>query len=76
MILDVFKMHGVNELMSILESGQWLNFETIISICSLQECNIKLVLNFLSIFDLLQMNEDKQLFRLHPSMVKLANGIQ
>ena len=69
-------MRGVNEIMSILESGQWLNFEAIISNCSLQECKIKLVLNFLTTFDLIQMNKNKQIFRLHPSMVRLVNGLR
>jgi len=68
-------MESVIEVMSILESGQWLNFETIMSNCSLQEFNLKIILNYLTKFDLVQFNKEKKFFRLHPSMIVLINRL-
>jgi hypothetical protein len=62
--------------MSILESGKWLNFEDVKSSCSIQEGKVKLVLDFLNNFDLIQMKKNKQFFRLHPNMVKLTNRLK
>ena len=69
-------MESVIEVMSILESGQWLNFETIMSNCSLQESNLKIILNYLTKYDLIQFNKEKKNFRLHPSMIGLLNRLQ
>ena len=69
-------MESVIEVMSILESGQWLNFKTIMSNCSLQESNLKIILNYLTKYDLIQFNKEKKIFRLHPSMIGLLNRLQ
>ena len=68
-------MESVIEVMSILESGQWLNFKTIMSNCSLQESNLKIILNYLTKYDLIQFNKEKKIFRLHPSMIGLLNRL-
>ena len=64
-------MQIVSEIMGFLETGQWFNFENIVSKCSLPECKVELVLNFLTQFDFLQVDEEKQIFRLNPNMMNL-----
>jgi len=68
-------MQSVNEIMSFLETGNWSSFEDLISKCSLPECNVELVLNFLIQYDFLEVDEKKQIFRLHPDMIDLINRL-
>ena len=69
-------MQDINAVMSILESGQWLNFKDVMSFCSLLEGKVKLILNFLTEFDLIQVKKGTELFRLHPSMIGLINRLR
>lgn len=68
-------MDSVIEVMSILESGQWYNFNTILSHCSLQDFELRIILNYLAKFNLLQFNKKKKIFRLHPTMIRLINRL-
>ena len=69
-------MQIASEILGFLETGQGLSFENIVSKCSFPECNVELVLNFLTKFDFLQVDEKKRVFRLHPDMVSLSNRLQ
>ena len=69
-------MESVIEVMSILETGQWYNFKTILSNCSVQEFELKIILNYLTKFDILQFNKEKKIFRFNPRMVGLINRLQ
>ena len=69
-------MESVIEVMSILESGLWYNYKTILANCSLKEFDLKIILNYLTKFDLVQFNKEKKIFRLNPSMVGLINRLQ
>ena len=69
-------MQSVNKVMSFLESGQWFGFEDLTSKCSLPECKVGSVLDFLTQFDFLQKDKDKQIFRLHPELISLFNRLK
>lgn len=68
-------MESVIEVMSILETGQWYNFKTILLNCSVQEFELKIILNYLTKVDILQFNKEKKIFRLNPNMVRLINRL-
>ena len=69
-------MESVIKVMSILESGQWYDFKTLLSNCKVKEFDLKIILNHLTKFDLVQFNKEKKIFRLHPSMIGLINQLQ
>jgi len=69
-------MESVIKVMSILESGQWYDFKTLVSNCKIQEFDLKIILNYLTKFELVQFNKKKKIFRLHPSMIRLINRLQ
>ena len=69
-------MESVIKVMSILESGQWYDFKTLLSNCKVKEFDLKIILNYLTKFDLVQFNKEKKIFRLHPSMIGLINRLQ
>jgi hypothetical protein len=69
-------MESVIKVMSILESGQWYDFKTLLSSCNVQEFDLKIILNYLTKFDLVQFNNEKKIFRLHPNMIGLINRLQ
>ena len=68
-------MESIIKVMSILESGQWYDFKTILLNCKVHEFDLKIILNYLTKFDLVQFNK-KKFFRLHPSMIGLINRLQ
>jgi len=69
-------MEIVIKVMSILKSGQWYDFKTLLSNCKVKEFDLKIILNYLTKFDLVQFNKEKKIFRLHPSMIGLINRLQ
>ena len=69
-------MQIINEVMSLLESGNWLNLEEIMSKCSSPQCNIEKVLDFLKQFDFLQVNDKQQVFRLEPKVTNFLNRLK
>ena len=69
-------MESIIKVMSILESGQWYDFKTLLSSCKVQEFDLKIILNYLTKFDLVQFNKEKKIFRLNPSMIGLINRLQ
>ena len=74
--MDALKMESVIKVMSILGSGQWFNFKTILSNCSMQEFDLKIILNYLTKIDLVQFNKEKKIFRLHPSMIGFVHQLK
>ena len=62
--------------MSIIETGQWYNFKTILLNSSVQEFELKVILNYLTKVDILQFNKEKKIFRLNPNIVGLINRLQ
>jgi hypothetical protein len=68
-------MDSVIKVMSILESGQWFNFKTILSNSSLQEFDLKIILNYLTKIDLIQFNKEKKIFRINPNMIGFVHQL-
>jgi hypothetical protein len=64
-------MKIVDQVVSSLENGDWHSFEDLKRHCSLPECQIKTVLDFLTRFDFLENNNDEQKFRLVPQLIAL-----
>ena len=69
-------MQVINKVMFVLETGQWFSFEDIVSECSLPECQVESVIDFLTQFDFLQQDNDKHLFRLRPEMIDLIDRLK
>jgi len=61
--------------MSFLETGQWFTFEDLVSKCSLPECKVGSVMDFLTHFDFLQNDNEKHVFRLRPEMIDLIERL-
>ena len=68
-------MDSVIKVMSILGSGQWFNFKTILSNSSLQEFDLKIILNYLTKIDLIQFNKEKKIFRINPNMIGFVHQL-
>ena len=64
-------MKIIDQVVSSLQNGDWHSFEELRSHCSLPECQIKTVLDFLTQFDLLENNHNEQTFRLIPELIAL-----
>lgn len=69
-------MDSVIKVMSILGSGQWFSFKTILSNSSLQEFDLKIILNYLTKIDLIQFNKEKKIFRINPNMIGFVHQLQ
>jgi hypothetical protein len=68
-------MESVIKVISILKSGQWFNFKTILSNSLIQEFELKIILNSLTKLNLIQFNKEKKIFRINPNMIDLVNRI-
>ena len=55
----------------MFENGEWQSFEDLMQICSLPECQIETVLNFLKQYDFLETNASDGTVRLIPKLVAL-----
>ena len=64
-------MDNVNQIMYILESGQWFTYKTLKSKCKIAEKNLNLILNFLLKYRFLEKNYNNQEFRLNPALSNL-----
>jgi DNA-binding IclR family transcriptional regulator len=66
-------MWELDEILDFLNAGRWQSLEEVTASCSLPECKVRLVLNFLSQFNLIQMNEEKQKIKLSSNMLNFVN---
>ena len=64
-------MNAINQVISVFENSEWRSFEDLTQHCSLPECQIKTVLNFLNQYDFLETNPSDGTFRLIPKLVAL-----
>ena len=62
--------------MSLLESGRWFKLEEITSNLSFPKSDLKIILDFLKQNDLIEVNEEKHIFRLNPAMINLINKLE
>jgi DNA-binding IclR family transcriptional regulator len=67
------KMWEIDEILNFLKAGGWQSLKEVIDGCSLPECKTKLVLNFLSQFNFIQVDEEKQKVKLHSNMLNFIN---
>jgi hypothetical protein len=65
----------VDDLVTYLETGNWVNFQDIGQEFAHPQKNLDLILKFLKQSDLLQIDDKKHFFRLNPKMVDLNNGL-
>jgi len=67
---------AVNQIVSLLENGEWHSFEDLRYNCSLPEWKIEAVLNFLNRFEFLQKNNIEQTFRLSPELASFFSRVK
>jgi DNA-binding IclR family transcriptional regulator len=66
-------MWELDEILDFLNAGRWQSLEEVTAGCSLPECKVRLVLNFLSQFNFIQMDEEKQKIKLSSNMLNFVN---
>ena len=72
----MFNLQIVNELMFCLETGKWLSLEEIVQRCSHPESKLDLILNFLKQNDLVQVYDEKNIFRINPKVKNFSNRLK
>jgi hypothetical protein len=66
----------VDDLVTYLETGNWVSFQDVTQKYAHPQNNLDLILKFFKQNDLIQIDEKKHFFRLNPNMVELTNGLK
>jgi hypothetical protein len=66
-------MWEIDQILNLLKTGRWQDLQEVIDGCSLPECKAGLVLKFLSKFNFIQIDEEKQKIKLHSNMFNFIN---